>query len=189
MHFTVPCIQIQHHRILYLEALPTAIEKRYEDTAGLSQIEVELFVDTSLAWELGELRIVGFVGLYHLWEKYSKEFVTQLVGRRSWRSKYGSTYPTIVAQQLDLLGLRVSVDIREALEEANRVVNCWKHGEKATDILLARHPEYFASSGVASSLHVPLSKLERLFEYTELFWMSLQDQTPIDLSLRHAPYS
>ncbi len=188
MQFTIPYVQVAHHKALYLDELPGAVTEKYKDTSGLSQIEVELFINTGLEWELGELRIVGYVSLFHLWEKHSKKFVSDLFGRprTRWPAVSQRTYPQIVVAHLKTFGLEVPEAVVGALEEANTVVNCWKHGEEAVEKLRLRYPEYLGPKGEESGFHVPQKKLESLFNAAEQFWLSLQDQAPIDFFLKRS---
>ena len=79
---TIYKVQTMHHESLYLDHLPYAIKEKYKDTEGMSDIEKELFVDTSLSWELGEIDMVGYVGLFHLWEKYTKDFISRVFNKK-----------------------------------------------------------------------------------------------------------
>ena len=182
MEFSVPHIQVKHHRALYLDHLPEAVIGKYKDTSGLSDLEIELFIDTSMNWELEELRIVGYVSLYHLWERYSKTFISNLFGKpkSEWPRLSRSTYPNIVTVHLRAFGFSTPAASLEVIEEANTVLNAWKHGEEAVEKLRTKHPEYLGSNGDERGFHVPQSKLEALFDAAEHFWESLREQAKID---------
>lgn len=183
---TVYRVQTMHHRSLYLEHLPFAIKERYKDVGGLSQLERELFVDTSLAWELGEIEMVGYVGLYHRWEQYSKDFVSIVLGERptQWRRQVGGRkpYPDIVAFHLAAMGLNPSPEVLSTLGGANAVVNAYKHGDAALDRLAKSQPEYFVDVSRPESFHIPDGKLEAFFDAVDRFWVEIEAGVDLEFS-------
>ena len=175
-----------HHRTLYLEALPDAVRLKYADAEGLSDLERELFVETGREWELEAIRLVGFVGLYHLWERYSRAFFLEATGVR-WQDRRQAkrsrqSFPENMSEQLAAIDLVVTSDVFDVLNEANAVVNAYKHGDEALDSLLENRPEYFASTGEVETFHIPEGKLEELFDAVGKFWEQLEQLVEIDFS-------
>jgi hypothetical protein len=174
-----------HHESLYIEHLPNAIKEKYKGTGDLSQLEIELFIDTSLAWELGEIEMVGYVGLFHLWEKYSKDFISKVLGSkcRGWPKTQGRlTYPQKVFTHLESLDINISADTLNEIEEANTVVNAYKHGEEAIEKLMEVFPKYFCVTAEPESFHIPNGALKILFETIFKFWREIESQIEPDFN-------
>ncbi len=171
-------VQTKHHESLYIDHLPFAIKEKYKDTAGLSAGEAEL-LNSSLTWELGEIDMVGYVGLFHLWEKYSKDFLSRIFNNKcsEWPKLPGwRTYPNKVFAHLEGKGIILSTFIVSELEEANSVVNAYKHGEEAMEKLMCNYPQYFCVKGEAESFYIPDGVLKKLFETVQGFWEEIEKQ-------------
>jgi len=181
-------VQIIHHQSLYLEHLPFVIKEKYKVTEGLSELEKELFIDTSLAWELGEIEMVGYVGLFHLWEKYSKDFLSTLFNKKfsEWPRLPRMIYPKKVEKHLSNFGINISEDILETIIEANTVVNAYKHGEEAIEKLEEDYPAYFGVAGNPDSFYIPSGKLEKLFDATLNFWKEVESQVELNFNFNYA---
>jgi len=177
-------VQTYHHESLYIENLPAAIRAQYSDTSGMSDFEIEVFIETSLTWELGELEMVGYVGLFHLWEKYSKDFISRVLGKKSreWPSLGRMAYPKKVVTHLEKMGISISEGVETSLIEANSVVNAYKHGEEALEKLLVEHPEYFCVSGEVDSFCIPEGCLKELFNTVKGFWVEVESQVELDFN-------
>ena len=173
-----------HHESLYIENLPLAIKDQYKDVDGLSEFEKEVFIDTSLAWELGELDMVGYVGLFHMWEKYSKDFVSRVFNKKcsEWPKLARMSYPCKIFTHLEKMEINIPVTISESLEEANTVVNAYKHGEEAIEKLQTKYPQYFAVPGEVESFCIPEGYLKQLFETVHEFWQEIEEQVEIEFN-------
>jgi hypothetical protein len=75
-----------------------------------------------------------------------------------------------VFTHLDSLGIDISSSIRCGIEEANSVVNAYKHGEEAIEKLQNTLPEYFCVTGRVESFCIPEGNLEKLFNTVHGFW-------------------
>lgn len=178
-------MQTSHHESLYLDHLPYAIKERYKDTDSLSELEIELFIETSLTWELGEIEMVGYVGLFHLWEKYSKDFISKVFQEKSkgWPKLEGRhTYPAKVFTHLRNMDIEISQSIKDAFEEANAVVNAYKHGEEAIEKLMRSFPKYFCDENEPDSFYIPDGQLKYLFESASSFWQEVENQIEPDFN-------
>lgn len=177
-------VQTSHHETLYIESLPEAIKAQCSSTDGMSDFEIEVFVNTSLTWELGELEMVGYVGLFHLWEKYSKDFISSVLGKkaREWPSMPRISYPKRVFNHLENMGITISEEVQSNLVKANSVVNAYKHGEEALDKLLLEYPDYFSVPGEVDSFCIPDGELKNLFNSVYSFWKEVERQVEIDFN-------
>ena len=105
-------VQTMHHESLYIEHLPHAIKEQFNNIDGLGELDKELFIDTALSWELGELDMVGYVGLFHLWERYSKDFISRVLDRKhsEWPKLSRMPYPSKVFTHLEGMKIYISHD-------------------------------------------------------------------------------
>lgn len=175
---TVKAVHAGHHETLYFHILLPAIEGiegQEEDDDLLRELD-----QAGAMWAKEELMTVGFVSVFHLWERQFREFLIEQGERpdvaipKQNRSESLVAYARTVMEYFDT---RISEKIWLELRRASDVVNAFKHGPGSKfDKALAFHPEYFYSP--ADQRHLPIvsiskSQLESLIHHVEIFWSEL----------------
>ena len=167
-------IHVHHHQNLYVEFLLPAIGEQFDNDAVGSPLESELR-QHYVQWAQDEVTIVGVVALYHLWERqattlFQKQFgdLGQPVPRR--------TTDTVIWAKGNLATLHSAVEdesLWDALEEARRLTNCFKHGlDGDYETLEGDYPVYFVK-GVGEArnrFRVRAIDLDRLCASVSRFW-------------------
>lgn len=174
---TIKAVHAYHQETLFFTVLFPVIEEQSKRESG---IEEEL---GSIAenWAKQELRVLGFVSTFHMWERQLQElFIEQ-------KKLSGIEIPPLNKREnIVQYGKRVLMDTFttiakdehwEELDRARIVVNAFKHGPgKKFESAMKAHPDFFYSPD--DNRHLPIvaissEQLRHLIITVATFWDEL----------------
>jgi hypothetical protein len=83
------------------------------------------------------------------------------------------------------MDINIPSQIRDRLDEANSVVNAYKHGEEAIDTLRENHPQNFCAAGETEAFSIPEGALMELFVAVHKFWQEVERQVAFDFDRQY----
>jgi hypothetical protein len=171
---TVKQVHALHKETLFFELLFPIIEQQADD-------EDDIFGGIAENWAIQELRVLGFISTFHLWERQMQELFLEQ------KEISGIELPKIKKKEnIIQFGKRALLENFDAsapeeywleLDKARAVVNAFKHGpSNKFDSAMKNYPEYFYSP--EDNLHLPIvsispEQLRTLINTVASFWEAL----------------
>lgn len=173
----IKAVHAYHQETLFFTLLFPIIEQQAKRESD-SDDELEIIAEN---WAKQELRVLGFVSTFHMWERQLQElFIEQ-------KDISNIEIPTLKkGENIVQYGKRVLMDTfnttakGEHWQELNRariVVNAFKHGPgKKFDAAMKAHPDFFYSPN--DKRHLPIvsispEQLRQLINTVAAFWEEL----------------
>ncbi len=173
---------VGHHKDLYLGFLLPSVTNQYP-AEPIDVLEEELS-KTYLQWATDEVLKVGYISLYHLWEKQIVNLLKYQLAASGERYKDPKKSVSLVNHVKTLLKDHFDIDTEieprlwSLIDEARTVTNTCKHATAVSyQKLLSNCPEYFtkgvynSKTGEESSFfRITHEKFRSICEAIEEFW-------------------
>lgn len=173
----VKAVHMAHYETLYMHLLLPTIEDLKKEGKDDPLHDLDLVV---AEWAVAELMTVGFVSVFHLWERQFREFLIEQGARPDATPPKQKTSEGLVAyarKVMSYFDVEVNEHIWAELECAADVVNAFKHGPgQKCDKAMRRHPAYFYAP--EDQRHIPMVVISRpqlssLVRSAVAFWSNL----------------
>ena len=158
-----------HHADLYLQCYLPSL--RTQQMASASADEDDIWSElegTYLDWAEAELLQIGYVSLYHLWEKQAVTLIGRYAESRDWTrpKRRDESLPEFVRSAFnELFGIVLNDDQVRPIRKAWLFANAFKHGPgRSMSELSATAPELIAAHGSPNVYEAPTLRMtEREF--------------------------